>query len=107
MRRKRERNNMATCRACGKEIYWLRLLPTDKNPDPKSNPIDMAPNPNGSLVIDVNKGMYRFATGNEKEVAKLNGRNLYISHFETCPNADRFRSSKPATEKVRDEPLFE
>ena len=98
---------MANCRACKKEIYWLRLAPTDKNPNPKSNPIDAAPHPDGTLVIDRHREIYRFATGNEKETAKLNGKKLYISHFETCPNADRFRSSSESKKKVvRSEPLF-
>jgi hypothetical protein len=97
---------MANCRACGKEICWLRLSPTDRNPNPKVNPIDAAPHPEGNLVIDRGLELYRFATGNEKELQKFHGKKLYISHFQTCPNADRFRG-KSEPEKSKGEPLFE
>jgi hypothetical protein len=97
---------MAICRSCGAEIFWLRLAPTDKNPNPRVNPIDAVPHPEGNLVIDRRRELFRFASGNEKELQKYHGKKLYISHFETCPNADRHRT-KAAVEKPRDEPLFE
>jgi hypothetical protein len=98
---------MANCRSCKKEIIWLRLAPTDTHPNPKSNPIDAAPHADGTLVIDRHREIYRFATGNEKEMAKLHGKKLYISHFDTCPDAARFRTGGDEKKKAtHTEPLF-
>ena len=67
------------------------MKPSEKNPNPKPNPIEVAPAKDGNLVVDATRGLYRFATGNEKEMAHLYGRNLYISHFSRCPAAKEFR----------------
>lgn len=82
---------MSQCTSCGAAILWLKQIPTDKNPDPKANPIDAKGSPDGNLVISREDGLYRFATGNEKEIAKNTGKNLYMSHFATCPDRDKFR----------------
>ena len=84
------------CSRCGAVIVWLKRAEFDGTPaiGAKPNPIDLEPHPNGKLVLAVEKGLYRFATGNEKEMQKLYGKNLYISHFETCKYADEFRSRK-------------
>lgn len=74
------------CQKCGKEILWLAHHQTRK-----ANPIEAEPAKNGNLVINREKGIYRFATPNEIEVAKLNNKNLYISHFATCEHAKSFR----------------
>ncbi len=88
----------SNCRSCGAAVHWLRQVRKEWDaasgrfvitpvPGAKANPIDVRPNRKGRLVIDPEKGRYRFATGNEVEMAATSGRNLYISHFETCPNA--------------------
>jgi hypothetical protein len=78
---------MASCKKCGAEIIWLKHHETEK-----ANPIDAVGTPDGNIVIDREKEIYRMATGNEKEMAKNNGKKLYVSHFSTCKFADSFRS---------------
>lgn len=91
-------SSMSKCRSCGALVHWLKLVRKEwcpqsgrfvvrEVPGAKLNPIDARPNRKGRLVIDTANGRYRFATGNEVETASATGRNLYISHFETCPKA--------------------
>ena len=77
---------MATCRSCGAEIVWLKHHETGK-----ANPIDREPHANGNIVPNFSQGIYRMATGNELEMARLYGKKVYISHFVTCPNAAEHR----------------
>lgn len=81
--------NASNCRSCGALVHWLKLVRKEwcpqsgrfvvrEVPGAKLNPIDARPNRKGRLVID---------TANEVEMAATTGRNLYISHFETCPKA--------------------
>lgn len=79
------------CDSCGTEIIWLKSLPTEKNPNPKANPIEVKPHKDGNLIIDRTRKLYRFATPSEKEYAKFNNKNLYISHFSTCKFANDHR----------------
>jgi hypothetical protein len=69
---------------------WLTAVPTAKNPNPRPNPIEVNPHEKGNLVIDRNKGLYRVATTTEIEVARRDKKNLYISHYATCPFAREF-----------------
>lgn len=78
------------CSKCKKEILWLKAQPTEKNPEPKPNPIEAEPHINGNLVIHRELELYRFATPSEIETAKRDGKNLYISHYATCPFARSF-----------------
>ena len=79
---------MNNCRPCNKPLLWLRLFVKETGiTSEKPNPIDSEPNAKGNLVLDRERGIYRFATDEEKQ----SGRNLYISHFATCPNARSFR----------------
>lgn len=82
---------MANCKKCNAEIIWLKQHGVE---DAKGNPIDAVGTPDGNLVINRELGVYRIATGNEKEIAKLNNKKLYVSHFSTCPNAEEFRGTK-------------
>lgn len=75
------------CKSCGAPVLWLKHHQTMK-----LNPIDAAPDRNGNLAISREKGLYRIATGNEIEIAKHEGKNLYISHFATCQDADLHRN---------------
>lgn len=78
---------MANCKKCNAEILWLSHHETEN-----VNPIDAEGTPDGNLVIDREREIYRAATGNEKEMAKNNGKKLYVSHFATCKFAEEFRS---------------
>lgn len=78
---------MANCKKCNAEILWLKHHETEK-----PNPVDAVGTPHGNLVIDREREIYRMATGNEKEMAKNDGKKLYVSHFSTCPAAEEFRN---------------
>lgn len=85
------------CRNCGARIHWLRQADIfwTQRIGARANPIDPEPNAEiGRLILNVDKGLYRFATGNEKQMHELYGKPpLFISHFETCPE---MRSRKNA-----------
>lgn len=77
---------MYACRECGKEIIWLRHKDTGK-----PAPIETEPaGAEGNIAISREKGLYRVATANERDIAKLYGKNLYLNHFSTCEFARFF-----------------
>ena len=57
----------AECRSCGEQIVWLK---THKG---KSMPVDAYSVESGDALFE---------------------RNRHISHFDTCPDADKFRAGK-------------
>lgn len=67
-------------------MLWLKHHETGK-----TNPVEAAPAPDGNLVIDRVKVIYRFATKDEIERAKSENKNLYLSHFAKCEFAESFR----------------
>lgn len=79
---------MSKCRSCGAEIIWI------KTPGGKAMPCDAEPvvywqQKNGSKTIVLNngeviKGELEGIPGTETGIG-------YISHFATCPDAERFR----------------
>jgi hypothetical protein len=79
------------CRRCVTEIIWLNHATTGK-----PAPIEAAPHHDGNLVISREKGLYRQATAEEKETAKVEGKNLYINHFATCEFAKKFSKKAKA-----------
>jgi len=81
---------MPICKACGTEIIFVRKQINERT-FTRAMPLDRAPNKAGNLVIDWNNQLYREATENEKEVARLYNKNLYISHYAVCPEAVKFR----------------
>lgn len=107
---------MARCSKCDAKIYWMTQVSKVFDlktcsfkivavPGAKPNPIDARPHKEGNLVIDIDRAVYRFATGNEKELQRDYGKKLYISHFQTCPEANSFR--RPAIKKDPGPSLFE
>jgi len=100
------RSEMTECGACGALIYFLKSAPTDKNPNPKPNPINSEPSPNGTIQIYPEDGIYKILKKADAEKAHLNGEPLHISHFATCDQAKTFRSDKPkaAAAKPKAEP---
>ena len=61
------------CRSCNAEIYWIDLKG-------KAHPIDIKPASRILLRED------RLDTGEIKDT--------YVSHFSTCPQADKWRKKK-------------
>jgi hypothetical protein len=77
------------CRSCGAEIIWA------KTKSGKAMPIDAKPSPNGNLVLrklaggrDCHVGI--FAVGPDAPHVEPR----YVSHFSTCPQANKHRKSK-------------
>jgi hypothetical protein len=59
-------------------------------------PIDVRPDPEGTIRLESSfEGMLALVlTGAELIAARRDHEQLYISHFATCPQADRFRRKK-------------
>lgn len=72
---------MSTCRSCGAEIKWA------KTTTGKSIPLDPHPHADGNIEL-VNGVAY--VKGRSDDPADVR----HISHFATCPNANRHRKRK-------------
>lgn len=66
-------SELGNCRSCSARVLWV------STPDGKRMPLDA--DPVRRIVIDAAQG--------ETMVGRV--RNVYTSHFETCPHADRWR----------------
>lgn len=84
-------NLYGKCRSCGKAVVFLKLKKKDGTVG-KNNPIEINPHRKGNLVISLEKGLYRFATKAEIELAQTKHKNLYISHFAYCAFAKSHNS---------------
>lgn len=74
---------------------WATQNPTDKNPKPRHNPLDFYPNNEiGNLRVNTATMKYDVLTGEALAAAKAAGKELYISHFVTCPARKEFRQSR-------------
>ena len=76
---------MSKCKSCGANIIWL---PTENG---KSMPCDATPipyvdDPAGSLLLVTNSGNVVRARADA-----TSDKFGYVSHFATCPNADKHR----------------
>ena len=80
---------MAICKGCGATITFVRLcngrmMPVNPTPVYYEDPRD------GAAVIVTEDG--RVSSGRQEGVAVVGSRvRGYISHFATCPAADRYR----------------
>lgn len=77
------------CRSCGAEIKWAV---TSKS----RIPLDPEPAPNGNVRVAPSRAVpgELFASvlaGDKLAVARAEGEDLYLSHFATCPHANRHR----------------
>ncbi len=77
---------MAACKACGKELLFLRHYKTKKIMPVEAEKVD-----DGNIVVNLPTDEYRIATGEEWERAKTQNIKLHISHFARCPKAAGFR----------------
>lgn len=73
---------MAKCFSCGAEIVWAL---TEKG---KRMPVDAEPVADGNLELDVRTDPPLAIVHGQPT---LDGGPRYVSHFATCPNADRHR----------------
>lgn len=67
---------MANCKACSKEIIWMKTENNRSHPFDARQTLLLVNNPDGTKTM----------------------KQGHVSHFATCPNAAQF-SHKPATEK--------
>lgn len=81
---------MSYCRSCGKEIKWIRMK------SGKMMPCDMPPH----RFIEDKEGKYLFITQygdtvrgvlDDRGIPDVSGHWGYISHFATCPYAEKHR----------------
>lgn len=83
---------MSECRSCGAEIEWVVVSKSGKN-----MPIDVIPTDTGNIAKLPTTDA---ATGNKLVEYVMQGgmlgdhRELYVSHFATCPNADQHRKGR-------------
>jgi hypothetical protein len=73
---------MPRCRGCGKEIEW------GTTPDGKRVPLDPSP------------PVYRVVARGEGGLKVERDREAMVSHFSTCPDANRFSASKKAADRT-------
>jgi hypothetical protein len=76
---------MARCKSCNADITWVI---TTRG---KKMPVDASPVLNGNLALEFKNGGYesRPATDEDRKLK----RQLYISHFATCPQGPSWRES--------------
>jgi hypothetical protein len=79
----------ATCRSCRAPIWWCRT------PTGRSIPVDPEPVSQGNLVV----GERTAYAGRAARVLRsgeepAEGETRHVSHFATCPDADRHRSAR-------------
>lgn len=82
-----------TCRSCGAVIEWVRSERSGK-----WIPLDIDPVDEGTIQLDYQQSGARWAKFlNIEEAAELRAVDpdveLYVSHFATCPNADKHRKA--------------
>ncbi len=85
---------MDLCRACKAMIMFCRQNPTLKNPEPRNNPLDPIPSSIGNLRVNTANLTYDVLTGDALQTAKDAGEELFISHFVTCPERQKFKGKK-------------
>ena len=68
---------MANCRSCNAPMIWAKNVATGK-----SIPLDANPEAEG-------KTRYRLIVDQCEKVTEPTKEPTYVSHFETCPNANQ------------------
>lgn len=79
---------MQKCRSCDAEIIWVKLEPT-KN----SSPINARPSTQGNIQL-TKLGIAKVLAPKDAAGKKLDGEQLYLSHFATCPQAAEHRAKR-------------
>jgi hypothetical protein len=74
--------NIATCNSCKADILWVKTV------NGKSMPLDATPVVNGNIYLDeIGRAVY---LGKGEDAT---GKTLYVSHFSSCPQAQKWRKS--------------
>lgn len=75
------------CRSCQAELHWAKWLESGK-----AVPIDRKPHVNGNIVLTLKPSGALIAE--KYDHIKHAGRNRYVSHFATCPEAGKWRGDR-------------
>ena len=83
-----QEDRMSRCRSCGAEIIWIKMM------SGKAMPVNAQPvqywekrGAAGKVVTPEGEVVSCEFTGDERTDPKMG----YISHFSTCPNANKHR----------------
>ncbi|MGH3476019.1 MAG: hypothetical protein ACRDQD_04190 [Nocardioidaceae bacterium] len=74
---------MSTCRSCGAPIQWAKTAMG------KAMPLDAEPSPNGNVHLHGDVAVVLVADDIGR--VRATGARLYLSHFVTCPDAQKWR----------------
>lgn len=87
--------NTAKCRACGAEIMFIKTIAGKTMPvDAKS--LYFVPDASGTPYVLIDGTVGRGLAASQDEPGAKIG---YISHFATCPEADKFRKPRKSDRK--------
>ena len=80
------------CRSCKAVIVWVETLagknmPIDVEPSSTAGNVELSPRPAAVPLA-------RVLAAAPAEEARAAGQELYVSHFGTCPEAERWRGTK-------------
>lgn len=82
---------MSQCRSCGATIVWVQKLVPNNRP----HPLDPEPSTNGNVrMLGIKNAVARVLNKSELADARTAGEKLYTSHFATCPNAKKHRTTR-------------
>ena len=88
--------NIVSCRACGAPIGFVKTIAGKTVPvDEKS--VSFLPDPNGKELFVMIDGSTQRGARVEKETDSTHVG--FISHFATCPEADKFRKARKSDRK--------
>lgn len=93
---KRKSGERWDCEACGKPLIGAAHVKTGS-----IAPIEQEPSEGAHILMFVKDGVvsYTMLPAVIREHLEFVGVPLRMSHFATCPHADRFRKSNPVDER--------
>ena len=83
-----QEDTMSRCRSCGAEILWIKMKSGKAMPvNAQAVPYWERPGAAGKVVTSAGEVVSCEFTGEARTVHTMG----YISHFSTCPNANKHR----------------